>query len=225
MNYNEWRDELKNNLLNVSDAERKRVLEYYAEAYADRREAGYSENEICASFGAPYDAAKRILSDNGNFTKDESTPPPKKSDDPFDDDKKTYDAGSEFYAHDARMRPPFISLPDNCLVRCLLFFGLAMLAVPIIGGLMAAAGGLAAVLIAVPASMIIGGVATAAMGIGALFTGELLRGFMNLGFGIMIFGIGTMLASLSIYAIKFIVKYFKKVIRYLSVRFFGRARV
>ncbi len=36
MTYNEWRDELKANLLCVSDGERRRVLDYYAEAYADK---------------------------------------------------------------------------------------------------------------------------------------------------------------------------------------------
>lgn len=65
MTYNEWRDELKDNLLCVSEAERRRVLDYYAEAYADRRDAGYSEREIIQDFGAPYDAAQRILSENG----------------------------------------------------------------------------------------------------------------------------------------------------------------
>ncbi len=63
MTYNEWRDELKSNLLSVSESERRRVLDYYAEAYADRRDAGYTEREIIEDFGAPYDAAQRILSD------------------------------------------------------------------------------------------------------------------------------------------------------------------
>ena len=66
MTYNEWRDELKNNLLSVSEEERRKVLDYYAEAYADRREAGFSEREIIEDFGAPYDAAQRILSENKN---------------------------------------------------------------------------------------------------------------------------------------------------------------
>ena len=61
MTYNEWRDELKSNLLSVSEPERRRVLDYYAEAYADRREAGFSEREIIEEFGAPYDAAQKIL--------------------------------------------------------------------------------------------------------------------------------------------------------------------
>ncbi|MDE5755886.1 MAG: DUF1700 domain-containing protein [Clostridia bacterium] len=64
MTYNEWRDELKSNLLCVPEQEMMRVLDYYAEAYADRRDAGYSEREITAEFGAPYDAAQRILAES-----------------------------------------------------------------------------------------------------------------------------------------------------------------
>ena len=75
MTYNEWRDELKNNLLSVSDAERRRVLDYYAEAYADRREAGFSEREIIDEFGAPYDAAQRIL--NEDIGEEPETPKPR----------------------------------------------------------------------------------------------------------------------------------------------------
>ena len=61
MKYVDWITELKQNLLGVSDAERNRVLDYYAEAYADRRSAGFSEGEIIEGFGAPYDAAQAIL--------------------------------------------------------------------------------------------------------------------------------------------------------------------
>ncbi len=64
MTYNEWRDELKSNLLSVSESERRRVMDYYAEAYADRRDAGFTEREIIEDFGAPYDAAQRILAEN-----------------------------------------------------------------------------------------------------------------------------------------------------------------
>lgn len=61
MKYNDWITELKANLLGVSEAERRKVLDYYAEAYADRRAAGFSESEIIDGFGAPYDAAQAIL--------------------------------------------------------------------------------------------------------------------------------------------------------------------
>ena len=77
MTYTEWRDELKSNLLSVSEAERKRVLDYYAEAYADRREAGFSEREIIDEFGAPYDAAQRILNETEEVKSGgNDTPPP-----------------------------------------------------------------------------------------------------------------------------------------------------
>ena len=74
MTYNEWRDELKSNLLSVSDSERQRVLDYYAEAYADRREAGFSEREIIAEFGAPYDAAQKILNEGVDDEPDDKRP-------------------------------------------------------------------------------------------------------------------------------------------------------
>ncbi len=79
MTYTEWRDELKSNLLCVSESERRRVLDYYAEAYADRREAGFSEREIIEEFGAPYDAAQSMLADNqvpyAEAPADAATPP------------------------------------------------------------------------------------------------------------------------------------------------------
>lgn len=75
MNYTEWRDELKGNLLCVSEGERRRVLDYYAEAYADRREAGFTEREIIDGFGAPYDAAQRILAENREAPYAEPQPP------------------------------------------------------------------------------------------------------------------------------------------------------
>lgn len=75
MTYNDWITELKANLLGVSEAERHRVLDYYAEAYADRRAAGYSESEIIAGFGAPYDAAQAILESDttANYSAENST--------------------------------------------------------------------------------------------------------------------------------------------------------
>ncbi len=74
MTYNEWRDELKSNLLCVSESERRRVLDYYAEAYADRRDAGFTEREIIEDFGAPYDAAQRILGDGQPVKEDFESP-------------------------------------------------------------------------------------------------------------------------------------------------------
>lgn len=95
MTYNEWKDELKSNLLSVSDSERRRVLDYYAEAYADRRDAGYSEREIIEDFGAPYDAAQRILSDRSSA---------ERTDSPFDDDRERRRADADRRREDAERR-------------------------------------------------------------------------------------------------------------------------
>ena len=86
MKYTDWITELKANLMGVSEAERRKVLDYYAEAYADRRAAGFSESEIIDGFGAPYDAAQAILENDTGEVKStenstridnsEQTPPP-----------------------------------------------------------------------------------------------------------------------------------------------------
>lgn len=89
MKYVDWITELKQNLLSVPESERRRVMDYYAEAYADRRAAGFSESEIIDGFGAPYDAAQAILegespADMPEIThiksqetaREEATPPP-----------------------------------------------------------------------------------------------------------------------------------------------------
>lgn len=64
MTYIEWIDELKSYLLEMPQSDRQKVIAYFAEMYADKRDAGFSENEIIKEFGAPYDAAKRILSED-----------------------------------------------------------------------------------------------------------------------------------------------------------------
>lgn len=65
MKYIEWRDEFEGYLSGLDEAERRRVLSYYAEMYADKRDSGLSENEAVAQFGAPYDAAQKILAGEG----------------------------------------------------------------------------------------------------------------------------------------------------------------
>lgn len=61
MKYIEWRDEFEHFLSGLDRDERDRILAYYSEMYADRRDSGMTEEEIVAGFGAPYDAAKKIL--------------------------------------------------------------------------------------------------------------------------------------------------------------------
>ncbi|MGN0817910.1 MAG: DUF1700 domain-containing protein [Candidatus Coproplasma sp.] len=63
MKYIEWRDELSGYLVDLPDDERQKILSYFAEMYADKREAGLKESEIISEFGAPYDVARRVLNE------------------------------------------------------------------------------------------------------------------------------------------------------------------
>lgn len=69
MKYIEWQDEFKSYLSSLDNKERERILSYYAEMYADKRDSGLTEEEAIAEFGAPYDAAKKILDGEGENIK------------------------------------------------------------------------------------------------------------------------------------------------------------
>lgn len=56
-----WEKQLTRHLSTLPKNERKQVVDYYREMYGDKREAGFSETEILAEFGAPEECAARIL--------------------------------------------------------------------------------------------------------------------------------------------------------------------
>ena len=64
MTYIKWKDEVESYLGNLSESEKQKVFSYFAEMYADKRDAGMSEESIIEGFGAPYDVAQRILNDS-----------------------------------------------------------------------------------------------------------------------------------------------------------------
>ncbi len=64
MTYIKWKDEVESYLGNLSASEKQKVFSYFAEMYADKRDAGISEETIIEGFGAPYDVAQRILADS-----------------------------------------------------------------------------------------------------------------------------------------------------------------
>ncbi len=195
MTYTEWRDELKKNLLCVSDAERQRVLDYYAEAYADRREAGFSEREIINGFGAPYDAAQRILyekADDGARSDQPKTQPPKVEQLKSEQTTRQFTppppppvnaqpaAGVAVAAHDNTWI--FVLL---CIIFCMPIFGIIMGMVGITIGFCVA-----------PVAVIAAGATVAGASIGAIVGGSVAYGFSALGIGIIILGVGVTLCPL-----------------------------
>lgn len=206
MTYNEWRDELKSNLLSVSESERKRVLDYYAEAYADRREAGFSEREIIEYFGAPYDAAQRILcadtdypeaprhrtNSQRNYVNDYAPPPsPQKK-------RKDYTW-------------VFVLL---CVVFCipLLMLIIAMVIVSV------------AVCVA-PFAVLTAGIVNAVIGIITAIGGEVVAGFSTIGTGIILIGVSVILIPLFFKLDGLMWKGFKNFFCWLKSLFSGKETV
>lgn len=202
MTYTEWRDELKSNLLCVSESERRRVLEYYAEAYADRREAGYSEREIVAEFGAPYDAAKRILSEEDREFVDapkreerrepyvrrapvrdeyfEATPVRTA---PYEEKTKRAEKAEKREKKEKKKRVSWVYV-----LLCVVF------AIPIFALILALSMITVAAFVA-PFAVLIAGVGEAGLGVGMMFS-SVLDGLVRVGFGLMVFGVGIILISI-----------------------------
>ncbi len=64
MKYSQWRRQFESLIKDLDADERERALSYYAEMYADGRDAGLSEEEAVAKFGDPREAAEKILAES-----------------------------------------------------------------------------------------------------------------------------------------------------------------
>lgn len=219
MTYNEWRDELKSNLLCVSEQERVRVLDYYAEAYADRRDAGFSEREITAEFGAPYDAARRILLESGEgFLTNEQN---------VVEDTRYAQPNSQIYQDDDVNSKDSLKNPqhdgqkstDNTWIFVLLC---VLFAAPIFGVVM----GMAGVTIgfcAAPFALIIAAVATIGEGVGLLFS-DFAFGSVTIGMGLTLFGLALMITPIFIKLVKLMWKLFGAFFSWLK-SLFGKKEI
>ena len=209
MTYNEWRDELKSNLLSVSESERKRVLDYYAEAYADRREAGFSERKIIEGFGAPYDAAQKILNENA----DDDTPAEPQTE--IRKSEKKHEAKAE------PAPPPAKEKRENygwlfvllCIILCVPLFGLIMTMTGITIGLCVA-----------PFALVGSGAAEIIGAVTLMAHGEVAYGFYTLGVGFISFGAGIVLFPLFIKIVKLMWKLFKTVFSAIKNAFTGKEK-
>lgn len=239
MTYTEWRDELKSNLLCVSESERRRVLDYYAEAYADRREAGFSEREIIAEFGAPYDAAQRILSENpnggyfgepaqsprGNNRREErqSPPPP-----PPPPPRPQSAYNGNYYGSSAPNNPyppsgsaAETTRTDNTWIFVLLCI---IFAIPIFWLIMTMVGITIGFCVA-PIAVIGGGAAVAGTAIAAIAGGNVAYGFVMIGVGIIILGVGIILCPLFFKLVSLMWTLFRKFFAWLKSLFSGKERI
>lgn len=223
MTYNDWRDELKNNLLCVSEAERRRVLDYYAEAYADRRDAGFTEREIIDDFGAPYDAAQRIL-----FECAEEQPPKPNKRTLYGNAETGGGAKYDEPRNERNEAPPpaaYAPQPapkkreDNTWVFVLLC---VIFAIPIFIAVIVMIS-VTVSLAAAPFAMLVSGVACIGAGVGALF-GDLLEGAITIATGLIVFGLSLIVLPLCSQLIKLMWKLFKTFFGWLKRIFSGKEK-
>ena len=236
MTYNEWKDELKSNLLCVSDSERRRVLDYYAEAYADRRDAGFTEREIIEDFGAPYDAAKRILAERGDdyYEEPQEVPLSKRDMREIEKRQKEEQKREEKAEREERRQesfraspPPYEPQPQPapvkqrenltwvfvllCIIFCVPLFMLVMAMVGITIGFCVA-----------PFGVIISGVVSIGSGIGAMAGGSTAGGLGTMAIGIILLGVGIILIPLFVKLVGLMWKAFKMFFAWLKRLFSGK---
>ena len=222
MKYNEWRDELKSNLLCVSESERRRVLDYYAEAYADRRDAGFSEREIIDDFGAPYDAAQRILSESGDYYEAPSSREPTREErrreererrEERREEKREYNNFNDQPAKPVKQREDYTWV---FVLLCIIF------AVPIFIVVMGMVGVTVSVCVA-PFGVLISGVVTMGIGVGELFTNA-AHGAITIGCGLIIFGVSLIIMPLCFQLVKWMWKLFHMFFAWLKRLFSGKEK-
>lgn len=202
MKYIKWQDELESYLYSLPRAEKEKAFSYFSEMYADKREAGLSEEEIVESFGPPYDVAKRILSESGQPADDFFYGAPPEAFLPRDErvgrehsdrgySERNYSASAEAVAPQKKNRS-FWHLLGGIILALILI-------------------SLTATLIGIPVGLITDGIATVGAAIGAMLAGNYsgAQGASVIGGGIMLVG-GAFIALAPVgYLVVFMWKKFK----------------
>ena len=231
MTYNEWRDELYNNLLSVPDSERRRVLDYYAEAYADRREAGFTERQIINDFGAPYDAAQRILYENDgeSYSNVHNSSQYGDSRRPYETQPQQnyqYEQQQQYQTQSQAQSQPQAQPQGEAkatarkdytwvfVLLCIIFAG------PLFGLIMSMVGITIGLCVA-PFATLASGIFTVFSGIGLAYT-NVSAGFVQIGIGLIETGVGLVLIPLFIWLVKMMWKLFRKLFAWIKSLFSGK---
>lgn len=200
MTYIQWRDELNSYLGSMPTEEKEKVFSYFAEMYADKRDAGLSEEEIVAEFGAPYDVARRILSEEGRSA---GTPAPA----PVEKSKRS--GRSEKQTNGKDKKPLSAGAVILIVLLCIVGFG------PFVG-LVSAAFGITVGFVAAPIGIIVYGFCTIGAAIGGIVAGYAAPNILLLGIGLATVGAGFMLAPLFFKVVSLIWELCKKLFNYIK---------
>lgn len=228
MTYNEWRDELKVNLLSVSETERRRVLDYYAEAYADRRDAGYSENQIIQDFGAPYDAAQRILlniCDEQEYSNSDSFCAKNPQKEEIKQEKSTNSTqkgnvkSPNMQSVPEKARQAVSKMKGHPVLAVILCI---LIALPMLI-LVITLSGISIGFIVAPFALLVAGISSLGFGIVELFS-DVLYGVYEIGEGLVMLGLCIIVAPLIIKFVQFLWKMLKKFFVWIGGVFSGKER-
>ncbi len=227
MKYNEWRDELKSNLLCVSESERRRVLDYYAEAYADRRDAGFTEREIIDDFGAPYDAAQRILAESGEYFEASAPREPsreerkreRREEKRYEERERREEKRQEDYYCPPPQPAPVKQRGDYTWIFVLLCIIFAVPIFIVVIGMI----GITVGFCVAPFAVLISGVVSIGAGVGALFV-DVYYGVTAIGAGLIVFGVSLILMPLFFQLVKWMWKLFGMFFAWLRRLFSGKEK-
>ncbi len=178
MNRTQFFQALNESMNGLPEAERNRLLDYYAEYFHDMLESGMTEEEVSASLDAPHVIADKLRAELGygpssRWQQAQATPRP--------------DGGEPWQPQPVQSR----TMSHRWIFVVLLVFG-----APMWIGLLAGIFGLVAGVIGAIVGLVFGGVAALLAGIWYLFSWP-IGGVMMIGGGLMLVGITLLLISLT----------------------------
>lgn len=181
MTYEQWEAKLKELLSDVSEKEKSEAIGYYKEIYSDKKDAGFSDEDIISEFGAPEDCAGKIKAEDVNDTEDIS---------PVNDDaeKNSSAASQAENPEKPSFRPPIATSVAGMILLTI------FISIPLFAVLISGIAGLAAICIG-GAGVAVGGFGTIVFSVVQLAMGSGFPAFLAmLGMGVAMIGAGIVLA-------------------------------
>ncbi len=209
MTYVQWESEFEKCIGSLPKNEKDEIIGYYREIYADKREAGLSDEEIIKNFGEPMLAAAKILMENSTEEKDSKGA---EAAEPSAEANKS-EAPAKFKIPTPRFR-------GKITVASVVgwFFLIVLFAIPLAAVLISAFAALAA-LTASGLAIAVSGAALTVASPFAFFLGYTVPGvFATLGCALAMVGIGIILFEIFYVITKYFAFAFIRLFRYFLKR-------
>ena len=209
MTYAKWESEFQKCINSLPQKEKDEIIGYYREIYADKREAGLSDEEIIKNFGEPMLAAAKILMENAAEEKDSQEAEAEKP--PVEEKKAEVPTKSDPTASRTGGKITVASVVGW-------FFLIILLIIPFVAVLFSALAAVASVMVAGFAIAVSGVVLTVASPF-AFFLGYTGLGVLaTLGAALAMVGVGIILFETFYIITKYFAFAYLKLVRYFLKR-------